>query len=147
MKLNTTSEVISFTKQLQNESARFYEALAEKYPHDQDILLTFAGEDKRYTIEIERAYVSVITDAIEGCFAFDIETDGYILETSLPPNASYSDALAKAVGIEETMIKFYSDAVQQSQSLMADVPRTFKLVAKKRDARRNKLNSRLKEED
>jgi len=143
MKLNTASAVISFTKQLENESAKFYESLAGKYAHDRDIPLTFAKENGRYVKEIERAYYSAITDAIEGCFAFDIETDEYMLETSLPPNTSYSDALAKAVGIEEKIIKFYSDAAQQSQSLMADVPRTFKLVAKKRSTRRQKLNSCL----
>jgi hypothetical protein len=41
--------------------------------------------------------------------------------------------------MEDKIIKFYSDAAQQSKSLMADVPRVFMMVAKKRGNRRAKL--------
>jgi len=53
----------------------------------------------------------------------------------------YSDAIKKAIEIEEKILKFYIDAAEQSKSLMADVPRSFKLVAKKRERRLFTLKS------
>jgi hypothetical protein len=41
------------------------------------------------------------------------------------------------------MVHFYSDAAEQSKSLMADVPRAFKMVAKKRNLRKEKLYSQM----
>ena len=145
MKLHTASETISFAKELENESANFYKDLAERYAEDKDVFLSFAKDNGKYIADIERAYYGVITDAIEGCFAFDVETDEYALETSLAQNAGYSDALDKAIEIEGKIIKFYSDAAEQSQDLMADVPRAFKQVVRKRDSRRPKLESLLEE--
>ena len=45
--------------------------------------------------------------------------------------------------IEEKSIEFYSAAAEQSKSLMADVPRAFAIIAKKRDNRRAILKSLL----
>jgi rubrerythrin len=141
MKLHTASEVISFAKELENRSARFYENLFRRYARDEDLFQSLAKENEKNIVQIETAYYSVITDAIEGCFAFDIDSDEYMLETELADNGSYFDALDKAVGIEEKMIKFYSDAAQQSKSMMADVPRNFVIVANKRNKRILKLKS------
>ena len=145
MRLHIASEVISFAKKLENESAEFYQDLSQKYAKDKDVFLSFAKENGKNVVQIERAYYGVITDAIEGCFAFDIESDGYTFETVLAKNASYSDALAKTIEIEQKSIKFYSDAAEQSKSLMADVPRAFVLVAKKRNNRIPKLTSLIEE--
>jgi len=139
--LHTCSEVISFARQLENESASFYEKLSQKYAKDEDVFLSFAKENKKNIVQIERSYYGVISDAIEGCFAFDTNPDEYTFETELGESASYSDALSRAVEIEEKIIKFYSDAAEQSKSLMADVPRSFILVAKKRSNRISKLSS------
>ena len=95
---------------------------------------------------IERAYYGVISDAIEGCFAFNINPDEYTFETASVDMAGYSDAVSKAVEIEEKIVRFYSDAAEQSNSLMADIPRAFKMVIKKRDSRRPKLRSLIEEE-
>ncbi len=143
MKLHTASETISFAKKLENESAKFYEDLCQKYARDDDIFLSLAEENRKNIAQTERAYYGVITDAIEGCFAFDVETDEYTFETELADNASYADALSQAIEIEEKIIKFYSDAAEQSSSLMADVPRAFKMIAKKRRNREEKLRSLL----
>jgi rubrerythrin len=139
--LHTASETISFVKELEEKSAEFYEDLAQRYSKSEDVLLSYAKENKKYFKQIQRAYYSVITDAIEGGYAFDLEADDYRLDTKLPKDASYSDALDKAVGIEEKMIKFYTTAAEQSMSLMADVPRNFKIVARKRGDRISKLKS------
>ena len=141
MELHTASEVISFTKKLESESAKFYQDLSLKYAKDEDVFLSFVKENGKNVVQIERAYYGVISDAIEGCFAFDINPDEYALNTELAEEASYSDALDKAVEIEERIIKFYSDAAEQSKSLMADVPRSFTMVARKRSNRIPKLKS------
>ena len=146
MELHTTSEVISFTKKLEEDGAKLYEDLAQRYMEDRETWLSFAKENRRNVIQIERTYYSVITDAIEGCFAFNINPGDYAFKPEFAEGASYSDALKKAVEMEETIIKFYSHAVEQSKSLMADVPRAFMMVAKKRGNRRQKLESLLNRE-
>ena len=98
-------------------------------------------ENGKNVVQIERAYYGVISDAIEGCFAFNINPDEYTFKTELTDKASYSDALDKAVEIEDKIIKFYSDAAEQSKSLMADVPRSFTIVARKRNNRIPELKS------
>lgn len=146
MKLQTASSVISFAKSLEDESAKFYEDLAQRYAQGKELSLSFAKENRKNMVEIERAYYGVITDAIEGCFAFDIEPDAYKIETALAEAASYHDALGKAIKLEEKIVKFYTDAAEQSKSLMADVPRAFTLIAKKRNNRIAKLRSLLGKE-
>ena len=71
------------------------------------------------------------------------QIDEYTFQTELPAEASYADALDRALEIEEKIIKFYSDAAEQSKSLMADIPRAFTLVAKRRDNRISVLKSLL----
>ena len=46
-----------------------------------------------------------------------------------------------AIEVEEKIIKFYSDAAEQSKPLMADIPRVFTRIAEKRNARVTKLRS------
>jgi hypothetical protein len=145
MKLHTASEVISFAKELENKSAKFYQDSCKKYAKDEESLLSFAKENNKNVLQIERAYYGVITDAIEGCFAFNIEADKYTFEAELVDHTSYSDALGKAIKIEEKIKKFYLDAAEQSKSLMADVPRNFMIIAKKRTNRGLKLSSLLAE--
>jgi rubrerythrin len=141
MKLQTASSGISFAKGLEEQSAKFYQELAKKYTEGEDTFLSFAKENRKNVVQTERAYYGVITDAIEGCFAFDMESDEYAIETTLAENAGYSDALGKAIEIEGKIVKFYSDAAEQSKALMADVPRAFVLIARKRGGRMAKLRS------
>lgn len=144
MILHTASEGISFAKKLENDSASFYEALAQRYTGDAETFLSFAKENKKFITQIERAYYGVITDAIEGAFAFNIDTDNYTFEITMPDRVNYAAVLEKALEIEGKIITLYNDAAEQSKSLMADVPRTFKLVVKKRELRKPKLMELLK---
>ena len=146
MGLNTASEVISFAKKLEEENAKLYEDLAQRYMEGREILLPFAKENRKNIVQIERTYYEVITYAIEGCFAFNLNPDEYTFGTELTEKASYSDALCKAIGMEEKIVKFYSDAAEQSKSLMADVPRAFTIIAKKRGERKSKLEELLRKE-
>jgi hypothetical protein len=139
MRLHTASEIISLAKKLEGESAEVYRELARKYADKADVFTVMAKENEGNIVQIERAYYGVITDAIEGGFAFDMESDNYALDTSLEKDTGYPDALYKIITIEEKIMKFYSDAAGQSDSLMADVPRAFRQVVKKREGRLLKL--------
>ncbi len=141
--LHTASEVITLAKRFENESAKLYEYLSQKYAKDVDVLLSFAKENGKNVVQIERAYYGVITDAIEGCFAFNINPDDYAFKTELAEGTSYSDALDKAIELEEKVGEFYTVAAEQSKSLMADVPRAFVMIARKRDSRISMLKSLL----
>jgi hypothetical protein len=142
MKLCTASETLSFIREeLEEKAAKFYEELAKRFPEKEETFLTFAKENRKYNKQIQMAYQSVITDAIEGCYAFDMETDLYALDTELPDGAGLSDAAAKALDIEEKILKCYSDGAVQSESLLADVPRNFKIVVRKRSGRLDTLKA------
>ena len=141
MILHTCSEVISYAKQLESASADFYNTLSQNYAQDSGIFTSFAKENYKNIIQVERSYYGVISDALEGCFAFDVETEAYAFMNGLDKNESYSDALGKALDMEKKMVRFYSDAAEQSQSLMADVPRVFKIIAKKKQSRIEKMNA------
>lgn len=146
MRLHTASEVISFARQLENESAKLYEDLSQRYAKDEDVFLSFARENGKNVTQIERAYYGVISDALEGGFAFDIDPSPYMFKTDLAGDASYSDALGRTLAMEGKMIRFYSDAAEQAKSLLADVPRAFVMIAKKRNNREPKLRSLLEKE-
>jgi len=139
--LHTASEVLTLAKKLENESAKFYEDLSQRYAKDVDVLLSFAKENGKNVVQIEKAYYGAITDAIEGCFAFNINPYGYAFKTELAEGTSYSDALDKAIELEEKIGGFYTVTAKQSKSLMADVSRAFEMVAKKRNNRKAKLKS------
>jgi rubrerythrin len=145
MQLNTSASVISFAKQLEADSAAFYEKMAERYPKAKEIFLTFSKENSNYVTMIQRAYYGVITDAIEGCFAFSVQTDKYTFEREPAKEPGYTDALNQAIDMEQKLVSFYTDAAEQSKAFMADVPRTFLIVAKKRKNREDKLKTLLKE--
>ncbi len=141
MIIHTAAEGITLARNLENESARFYEELAKQLPQNAETFLTFAKENKKYITQIERAYYGVITDAIEGCYAFNLESDKYKLDTAVPDKAEPAAVIAQAVKMEEKIVQFYDEAAEQSRSLMADVPRNFTIIAKKRDSRIAKLKT------
>jgi rubrerythrin len=141
MKLNTASAIISFCRQLEEDGAQFYENLAQKYSQDGETLLSFAKENRRNIVDIERSYYGVISDALEGCFSFDMDVDNSTFKTELTGGTNYSDILGTAIEIEDRTIEFYLEAAEQSKALMADVPRVFQRVAKKRTERKAKLQS------
>ncbi|MFO7601539.1 MAG: hypothetical protein R6X27_17315 [Candidatus Desulfacyla sp.] len=141
MNLRTASETLSFLRELEEKAAVFYEELAGRFPENKEDFLAFAKENRKYNKQIQMAYQSVITDAIEGCYAFDLETDHYSFETDLPDAAGIAEAAAKALAVEEKIVSCYNVGAEQSGSLLADVPRNFKIVVKKRNNRLEKLKS------
>jgi rubrerythrin len=145
MGINTCSGAISLSRELENESAKFYQELSKRFEKDKDLFLAFAKENSKHISQIERAYYGVITDAIEGCFAFDLNPEDYQVKALPSKDASYSNALKEALAMEEKILKFYAVATEQSKHLMADVPRNFTLVAKKRNERLSKLKALLEQ--
>ena len=84
----------------------------------------------------------MIANVIEDCFSFEgLYTDSYTFETELPKDISYLDVLEKAIKIEEKTQKYYLDSAEVSKSLIADIPRIFERIAKKRDKRKIQLES------
>ena len=146
MELKTASAIVFFAKKLEEDSEGFYERLAQRYTRNKDILLSFAAENKKNAAQIERTYFEVISDAIEGCFAFDINSDEYALTNELAEDAGYSEVLDTAIQMEDKIVTFYINAADQSRSLMADIPRVFTIIAKKKRARILTLTSLMNEQ-
>lgn len=145
MILHTASEGITLAKKLESESAAFYEELARKFPKNVDLFFTYAKENKKFIIQTERAYYGVITDALEGSYAFTtLDSDHYVLGKKITEGDKQADCIKQALIIEETIIKFYKEAAEQSRSLLADVPRTFLLIVKRREQRMISLQSMSK---
>ncbi|MDI7260423.1 MAG: hypothetical protein QME90_10945 [Thermodesulfobacteriota bacterium] len=141
--ISTCSGAISLSREMENKSGKFYQELSNRYEQDKELFLAFSKENEKYVKQIERAYYGVITDAIEGCFAFDLNPEDYQVKAAPSKAASYSDALKEALVMEEKILNFYQVAAEQSKHLMADVPRSFTLVAKKRSERIPKLKALL----
>lgn len=139
MKLHTTAETINFAGELEERSAKFYADLSGKHPQHYNICSSFTRENKRIVQEVKRAYYEVITDAIEGGFAFDIETDSYSVPAEVPAGMGGLEAVQRAIKMENMIAKFYSDAAEQSKALMADIPRALMKIAKGRESRIAKL--------
>ena len=140
MKLCTTSETISFSRELEEKCGEYYESMSRKFDEAKDFS-RYKEENFKFAMQIQRAYQSVITDAIEGCFAFSLESDDYTIDTELPEGLNFREALKKAIGLEERLAAFYDTAAEQSMSLMADIPRNFKIVNRKRKNRIDQLKS------
>jgi hypothetical protein len=134
---------MTLARKLENDSAAFYETLAKKYATDAESYLTFTRENKKNIAQIDRAYYGVITDALEGGYAFNLETDKYTIQTAISAKAKYADVLKQAAAMEARIIAYYTEAAEQSRALMADVPQTFLLVVKKRKTRQEKLQELL----
>lgn len=145
MALTTATEVMTFIKKKEAEAEAFYREMAQRFEEERDLFLETAKENKKYVKQIERAYYSVITDAMEGGFAFTLEPEEYGLDTHLSQEMSRKEGIERALKIEETILSLYEEGARQSKSLMADLPRAFGLVGKKRERRISKLKGLLEE--
>ena len=141
MKLHTASEVISFIRALENETTEFYERLGQSMPAQRDVLIGFAAANRRNVVQVQTAYNNVISDALEGGYAFDIETTEF--ETALLKDNSPLEALKAALEVETKLARLYSIAGDQSRSLLPDVSRALILIARKRETRTQKLQELL----
>ncbi len=136
----TASAVISFIQKLEDSSSAFYEELAERWAESKEIFVTFAKESGKNKTLVTRTYQETISDALEAAFSFEgLDLRDHAISTALAENASYSEALGMAIKLEEKACKFYLDAAERSQSLLATIPMAFKRVAKTRGKRKLEL--------
>jgi len=138
----TCSAIVSFAEKLEDNSSKFYEQLAEKYPEGKETFLAFAKESKKNKVLVTRTYQETITDAIEACF-IQINLSNYLAETTWKEGMSYHDALKRAIELEEKATKFYLDVAERSKSLLATIPTAFRKVAEGRNNHKLKLKSLL----
>jgi len=136
----TASAIIKFTQDLEERSMRFYEELAQRFEKHKETFRVFAKDSKRNGVLITRTYQETITDALEACFGFEgLDLADYQVNRVLAEGISYSEALQAAIHLEEAATRFYIDAADRSESLLATIPSAFKRVAKKRGKRKVKL--------
>lgn len=144
MQSPTSSEVISFAVKLEEDSGNFYDELALRGANDRETWTSFSAQNRKNKTAIQRAYYGVISDALEGCFAFaEIDTDNYPINTELPLELSYAESLRRAIEIEDMITAFYLDAARAAKSLLADVPIAFERTARKRSERQLELKKLL----
>lgn len=142
MQLTTASEIIRFAVELEDKAAKFYEGLATRHPEAKEVFSSFVKENKKNKILVQRAYNEVVTDALETGFSFEgFEVDEYMIDVDLAQDADLSRAVKKALETEEEIQKFYATAAEMSKALLADIPRAFERIAKKRTGRKEKLKS------
>jgi hypothetical protein len=140
VKLHTASELISLARRLEDESAGFYEKLASNERNPQP-WYDYVKENGQNVKNVQRAYNSAISDALESGFAFDVEASDF--EFSVPTQASHSEIVKGAIDIETKMARLYEIAAEQSQSLLPDVSRAMKVIHRKRQMRLDMLRSAL----
>ena len=144
MQSPTSSEVISFAAKLEENSGNFYDELALRGANDREIWNSFSAQNRKNKAAVQRAYYGVISDALEGCFAFaEMDTDNYTINTELPSDLGYAESLRRAIEIEHMITAFYLDAVRSAKSLLADVPMAFERIARKRNERQLELKKLL----
>jgi len=137
--LNTAASVISFAREIEEDGAAVYENLAQRFPEHRELFLSFTAENHKNIKNVERAYYGVISDALEGCFSFNVDSADYDFEKSTKYSATYKDEVVKALDMEEKTAAFYAATGEQSKGLLADVPRMLLLIARKRGERVEKL--------
>lgn len=140
----TASAIISFTEKTENDTIKLYEEMADRFPQEKETFLLFAKEGEKNKVLVKRTYQETISDALEACFSFeDLNLEDYIIDTQITTIRSYSEALQKAIALEEQITKFYLHVAECSESLLATIPRAFKKVAEKRKKHMLKLKSLL----
>jgi rubrerythrin len=147
--LNTASALISFYSKLEDQTEEFYNCLAENkhYVKGRDTFLAFAQENKKHKMMATRTYREGITDAFEACFSFTgVHTAAYRIDTEISDSLSYTDALKKAITLEETAYTFCTHTSEKARALLAGIPQAFNWIAKKKANRKQRLEALLERE-
>jgi rubrerythrin len=142
---STTSTIISFAENLEDQSSNFYEELAKKFTKYIDTFLPFVKESKTNKISITRTYQETVTDAFETGFSFEnLNLSESKIDFKITKNDNISDALRKAMELEEKISKFYTVVAEKSKALLGTISTDFSRMAEKRRKRKLKLEELLK---
>jgi rubrerythrin len=140
----TASAIMSFSEKLEEQSMAFYEQLARRFDEQRDTFLRFAKECKKNKIHLVRTYQETISDALEATFSFEtLEFPEIKFDSLMDEEASFTGVVSGAAAIERQASEFYTEVADQSQSLLATIPRAFKRVAKARRSRSETLMNML----
>ena len=139
MLIRTASEGISFAQELELTAAQFYADVVVSQPRLQELASKNARENRRFAKQIQRVYQEVITDALEGGYCFKIEITHYKMPAGASATSSVRAAIHLALELERVMIDFYSEAHEQAEGLLADIPRAFAMIIGKRKKRLEEL--------
>ncbi len=138
----TAAAIISFCERLQDDSARFYEELARRFPEHRRAFEGYAQRCERDKTQIQRTYQETVTDALETGYSFEgLNLQEHVVDLSLAPDADLNAAIDVAVALEKKAIAFYEDVARRSQSLLATIPRAFERVAQRRSERLKELEA------
>jgi hypothetical protein len=138
----TAAAVVSFSERLEDSAAGFYEALGEMFPTHKSLLLAFVDESRKNKVVLIRTYRETVSDALETGFAFEgLELDEHLVAPVVPEGVGLGAAIQLALDMEARTTAFYMKVAELSRSLLATIPRAFRRVARRRDARRRTLQS------
>jgi len=139
---HTASAIISFCADWEDQAARFYEVIAERFPEQADRFKAMAGECAKNKALVQRTYQETVSDILETGYAFsDFEPDDYLVDLTIPGNISLEQAIAQAMNLEEKAAAFYQEVARRSQSLLATIPRAFTKAAVKHKERLAQLRN------
>jgi len=145
---STTSTIIYFAENLEEQSSIFYEELAKKFANKKDTFMSFAKESRTNKISIIRTYQETVTDAFETGFSFEnLNLSEFNIDIKITKNDNLSDMLRKAIELEEKMIKFYTVVAEKSKTLLGAISTDLSRIAEKRYKRKLKLEEILKNID
>jgi len=139
----TTAEIVRFAGGLEEDSARFYEALAARFPDKADAFSGWARDSRKSAQFIQRTYQETISDALEACFAFE-GLDPQALAIQPPDGAgAWPESIAQAARLEDEASRLYSTLAACSQSLLGTIADAFRSVSERRARRKAQLEALL----
>jgi len=132
----TAAVIISRSEAMQDACAEMYRQLADRFAAQAEDLIAFAERCERNKVQIVRTYQETVSDALETNFAFE----GLVLPEPLDTQGAlkaddWQTAASEAVAIEETVIAFYDQVAEASESLLATIPSAYRRVIKARQRR------------
>ncbi len=128
--LRTTSQVLSYHAQIEETLSSQYHELAKRFTDYAETFNRLASENLRHRDMALRAYREGVTDAFEvGFLAEPLNTYTYELHEA---SGELKGALEKAIGNEETAIRFCLDVASSSSKLIPDLPETFERLIKRK---------------
>lgn len=130
----TASAIMCLAEGIEENSAAFYEQLASRFEKGREEFLGFAEESRKNKTFLVRTYQETVSDALETAFSCK-GLDFAAVDRAWPEGADFEEALEIAIRLEQRVSDLYFQIAEQSQLLLATIPRAFSRVAKKRQAR------------
>lgn len=138
----TASQVVGFAEKLEDDSAAFYQTLAERFEAGRETFLGFARESKKNKTDLVRTYQETITDALEATFSFEgFQLPALDLAAADASAMEFAEAVRLALATERTAADLYRRVADKAQDLLAGIPRAFSRVARRRAGRMETLQA------